>query len=53
MLLLWGFAMTFVSGAEEAWVVDNLKHYKRTDLTDEFYIKTHSILNIGAVFLRL
>lgn len=50
LFLLMGFGLTFVSGAEEAWVIDNLNHYKRQDLHSEFFIKSHSIVGIiGAI----
>jgi len=53
LLLLWtltGLGMTFISGAEEAWVIDNLNHYDRKDLHHEFFIKSQSIASLGAVF---
>jgi MFS family permease len=45
-----GFGMTFVSGAEEAWVIDNLDHYKRKDLHQEFFIKSQSIIAFAGIF---
>jgi MFS family permease len=38
LILFWGFmgiGLTFVSGAEEAWVIDNLNHFNREDLHNE------------------
>ena len=52
LLLMWAFAgigMTFVSGAEESWVVDNLNKSKRKDLHHEFFIKSQSLAAFGAV----
>jgi len=53
LLILWvlaGVGMTFVSGAEEAWVIDNLNHYERKDLHHEYFIKSSSLASFGAVF---
>ena len=52
-LLLWfiiGVGMTFVSGAEESWVIDNLNALKRKDLQQEYFIKFGSITGFGAIF---
>jgi MFS family permease len=56
IVLLWilaGLGMTFVSGAEEAWVIDNLNKSKRKDLHHEFFIKSQSIAALGVVFAPL
>lgn len=50
MWILAGLGLTFVSGAEESWVVDNLNYFKRKDLHNEFFIKSKSILAFGAIF---
>ncbi|MBU0459425.1 MFS transporter [Patescibacteria group bacterium] len=53
LLLMWvlaGIGMTFVSGAEESWVVDNLNKFKRNDLHQEFFIKSGSLAAFGAIF---
>lgn len=53
LLFAWvlaGIGMTFVSGAEEAWVIDNLNKFKKTDLHQEFFIKRGSIVAFGAIF---
>ena len=53
LLFMWvlaGIGMTFVSGAEESWVVDNLNKFKRTDLHQEFFIKSGSLAAFGAIF---
>ncbi len=43
-----GIGMTFVSGAEEAWVIDNLNKAERKDLHQEYFIKNGSIDALGA-----
>jgi len=48
-LFTWGFVATLASGADEAWVVDWLKHKKRRDLTQNYFIKTGSIRSVGLV----
>jgi len=50
MWILAGIGITFVSGAEESWVIDNLNKYKRKDLHHEFFIKGTSIIAFGAIF---
>ena len=53
LIILWvmmGLGMTFVSGAEEAWVIDNLNKYKRKDLHHEFFVKSHIIASFGIIF---
>jgi MFS family permease len=53
LLSLWVFAgigMTFVSGAEEAWIIDNLNHMERKDLHHEYFIKSSSLGAFGAIF---
>lgn len=53
LLFMWvlaGIGMTFVSGAEESWVVDNLNKFKRNDLHQEFFIKSGSFVAFGAIF---
>lgn len=56
LFALWAFAgigMSFVSGAEEAWVVDNLRKAKRKELQHEYFIKAGSIAAFGAIFAPL
>jgi len=56
LLLLWflgGVGLTFISGAEESWTVDNLHYYKRKDLRQEYFIKNYSISSIGMIFAPL
>ena len=53
LLVLWalsGMGMSFISGAEEAWVVDNLNYNKRSDLHHEYFIKNQSITAFGMIF---
>ncbi|MEM2956416.1 MAG: MFS transporter [Candidatus Pacearchaeota archaeon] len=44
-----GVFMTFKSGADEAWIIDWLKHNKKENLIHEMYIKIQSIHSIGFV----
>ncbi len=46
----WGLPVTLISGAAEAWVVDNLKAVDREDLIDEFFAKDQSINMLGFIF---
>ncbi len=46
---VWGLPITLVSGAAEAWVVDNLRAEDREDLIKEFYVKNTSIWNFGSI----
>lgn len=42
-----GIANTFLSGADEAWVIDILKHNNRKDLIGEYYTKAYSFANFS------
>lgn len=56
LFALWTFAgigMSFISGAEEAWVVDNLRKAKKKELQQEYFIKAGSIASFGAIFAPL
>ncbi len=44
LFFLWGLFGTLISGADEAWVVDLLKHKKRKKLIHEYYIKRYSFI---------
>lgn len=44
-----GLGITFISGAEEALIVDNLKFHGRDDLIKEYYIKFSSLMGLGSV----
>ncbi|MBW2984612.1 MFS transporter [Candidatus Woesearchaeota archaeon] len=47
LLFFIGFAKTLSSGADQAWVVDNIRYNKRPGLIHEFYLKSQS-LNMAA-----
>ncbi len=56
LFLLWclaGFGTTFISGAGDAWVVDNLSAVKKESLVHEYYIKLQSISGIALVISPL
>jgi len=42
-----GFAKTLSTGADQAWIVDNLRYNKKPDLVHEYYVKSQSF-NMGA-----
>ena len=44
-----GMGMTFVSGADEAWVIDNLNKNDRQDLHHEYFIKTKGFSELGTM----
>jgi DHA3 family tetracycline resistance protein-like MFS transporter len=51
-LLLWvlaGIGVTFISGAEEAWVVSNLNKAKRPDLIEQYFMKSLALVSFGAI----
>ena len=53
ILVAWvfvGLGMTFISGAQTAWVIDNLNEKERSDLTHEYFVKSSSASALGAVF---
>ena len=43
MFFIVGFFMTFVSGADQAWVVDLLKRRKKSKLINSYFVKDFSI----------
>lgn len=47
--ILIGLGITFISGAEEALIIDNLKFHGRDDLIKEYYIKMSSFIGLGTV----
>lgn len=56
LFLFWfiiGFAFTLTSGADSAWVVDNLKNKKQNKLISEYYLKEHSISSLGIIISPL
>jgi MFS family permease len=50
---VWGFPITLVSGAAEAWVVDNLRAEHREDLIKEYYVKNTSLRSFGSILAAL
>lgn len=44
-----GLGQTLISGAEEAWVVDNLSSAGRHDLIDRYFARIRSFASIGGV----
>lgn len=56
ILPLWflaGLGSSFVSGADEALVIDNLNHHRRKDLYHGFFVKSGSLAAIGAIISPL
>ena len=53
IFVVWGIPITLVSGAEQAWVVDNLRAEEREDLVKEYYVKYTSIRNVGGIVAAL
>lgn len=47
--ILIGLGITFISGAEDALIVDNLKSHNRNDLIKEYYVKMSSFMGLGTV----
>jgi MFS family permease len=53
LVFLWassGIGMTFISGAKEAWVIDNLNKEGKSNLHQEFFIKSSSLACVGIIF---
>lgn len=48
-----GLGQTLVSGAEEAWVVDNLSSAQRRDLIDQYFARIQSFASVGGVMAGL
>ena len=48
--ILTGMGMTFISGAQEAWVIDKLNKEIRNDLRQEYFIKSSCCISFGAIF---
>ena len=44
-----GLGQTLVSGAEEAWVVDNLNSANRRDLVEHYFARIQSFASVGGV----
>ncbi|MFA4953154.1 MAG: MFS transporter [Candidatus Pacearchaeota archaeon] len=51
LFFIWGAVGTLMSGAGEAWVVDLLKHEKRKNLIQEYYIKRHSFFSFAFLIM--
>ncbi len=49
----WGFPTTLMSGASQAWVVDNLEAENRKDLITEYYVKNISLTNVGFILASI
>ncbi len=49
----WGFPITLMSGAFEAWVVDNLEAENRKDLITDYYVKGVSLTNLGGILASI
>jgi Na+/melibiose symporter-like transporter len=47
--MLAGVGMTMVSGAREAWVVDNLAAARRLDLLDRYFARARSFAAMGGI----
>jgi len=52
LLFVAGIGMSFVSGAEEAWVIDNLNTYGRKDLQHEFFVKLQVCVGLGFITFK-
>lgn len=50
LYMITGIGTTFMSGAEESLVIDNLNQEKRPDLHQEYFIKSNSFMSLGAIF---
>ncbi|MBU7048385.1 MAG: MFS transporter, partial [Theionarchaea archaeon] len=50
---IWGLPITLISGAAEAWVVDNLRAENREDLIKEYYVKNTSLYSLGSIVAAL
>lgn len=53
LFLIWGITDTLRTGADEAWVISNLKEKSKPSLIETFYSKSMSIGNVGVVVAPL
>jgi len=53
LFFLIGVTETLMSGAYEAWIIDNLKYKKKNNLIKEYFIKRTSIGNLGWIIAGL
>ncbi len=44
-----GLGEALVSGAEEAWAVDNVERHGRADLVDQFFARSYSFDSLGSI----
>ncbi len=55
LFTLYGMAITFISGAYDAWVIDYLRKNNKKELIQDFYVKIYSISEaaalLGGIFL--
>lgn len=51
IFFLLSISTTLSSGADEAWIIDLLKHNKKSNLTQNYYIKVQSITSFGIVLM--
>lgn len=47
LFFFWGLFGTFVSGANEAWIVDLLNYKKKKDLVKEYFVKQRSFISFS------
>ncbi len=45
---VWGLGQAFTYGAQDAWVVDNLRHIGRRDMADNYFARISSFQSLGA-----
>ena len=50
IFFLWGISGTFISGAEQAWIADNLKYHKKDKLRENYFVKEHSFIRVSLFF---
>lgn len=53
LLFIDGIGLTFFSGADEAWVIDNLEYHRRKDLQKEYFVKSNVSGSIGSIIAPL
>jgi len=50
LFFIYGISGTLMSGAYEAWIIDNLRFNKKSHLTKNFYVHRQVILNFSLFF---
>ncbi len=53
LFFFWGIARTLSTGADQAWIVDNLKNRKQEGLIQEYYVKNRSFNRAALVLSGL